>query len=592
MKKIFALLLISVFVSSFAFAADFAPTLMKLNAAATIQYDFNGSNLSFPVTVEGQPAGIIFSVFTRGKADEIGIVHNGHLGWHWVNKVDTCIYYSPLKSVGIGQTSVTWDGKDQDGGAVPPGEYTYYLWAFDNQGVKQQMTQFMPSGGWFDCQTEIQAVDEDGLPLSQPIWYNSNQRWVIGGDPFDESLKITTSINLAEGWAIRYDSKMDPTDFNYQYISVGNSTAKQGSIQKIKFVPGGDAEIQSNWGEESGYATMFSTNGGGSPGVTLDGTYLYTGDENHVANTEPDSQFYIYDMDGYMLLEVDLTPWWSNPDEYAKGGQMNGGPNNFAEKNGYIFLNCHCNCLNQMVDPKRFLETDEYDDFFVWSNSNGDYTLDHNFEETAQLPWVCNDYNVGPYKYSIAPDKYYFTACNAYDVGALSFGLLAPDGTGLGYYAFAGETAGQKKGTLFLQSGTPFDGLYCDNEQTGGPHYERCADKNEPGIFFLGHDSITGIITNAVSVEEAAPAAFSVAQNSPNPFNPTTTISFSLADAGNVSVDVFNVAGQKVDTLANGFMTAGSHSIVWDASSFSAGVYFYTVKTAGASKTMKMTLLK
>jgi hypothetical protein len=245
-----------------------------------------------------------------------------------------------------------------------------------------------------------------------------------------------------------------------------------------------------------------------------------------------------------------------------------------------------------MVDPKRFLETDEYDDFFVWSNSNGDYTLDHNFEETAQLPWVCNDYNVGPYKYSICADKYYFTASNAYDVGALSFGLMAPDGTGLGYYAFAGETAGQKKGTLFLQSGTPYDGLYCDNEQTGGPHYERCAEKNEPGIFFLGHDSITGIITNAVSVEEAAPAAFSVAQNSPNPFNPTTTISFSLADAGNVSVDVFNVAGQKVDTLANGFMTAGSHSIVWDASSFSAGVYFYTVKTAGASKTMKMTLLK
>ncbi len=293
-----------------------------------------------------------------------------------------------------------------------------------------------------------------------------------------------------------------------------------------------------------------------------------------------------------MVLDVDLTSWWSEPESLELGAQMNGGPNNFCERNGFVFLNCHCNCLNQMVDPVAYLDSEELDDFFVWSNDNGDYVLDHNFEETAALPWTCNDYNVGPYKYSIGADNNLFVAVNAYDAGGVTFGLMGPDGTGLGYFAFAGETAGWKKGEMFVDDDTPFDGMYLDNEQTGGPHYEATPETKISGIFFLGHDSISGLITSGVGVAEAAPAAFSVAQNAPNPFNPTTTISFNLVDAGNVSIEVYNVAGQKIDTIADGFMDAGSHSVVWDASAFSAGVYFYTVKSGGHSKTMKMTLLK
>ena len=112
-----------------------------------------------------------------------------------------------------------------------------------------------------------------------------------------------------------------------------------------------------------------------------------------------------------------------------------------------------------------------------------------------------------------------------------------------------------------------------------------------PGLYYIAHDSIKGVITSQVSVDEA-PAAFSVAQNTPNPFNPTTTISFNIPEAGNVTVDIFNVAGQRVDTVASDFMSSGSHTVTWDASGFSAGVYFYSVKTSNFTKTMKMTLLK
>ena len=83
--------------------------------------------------------------------------------------------------------------------------------------------------------------------------------------------------------------------------------------------------------------------------------------------------------------------------------------------------------------------------------------------------------------------------------------------------------------------------------------------------------------------------AWSATSGHIGPAHPVKSIS---ADLDSAAVDVFNVAGQKVDTLAEGFMAAGSHSVVWDASGFSAGVYFYTVKSGAVSRTMKMTLVK
>ena len=230
-----------------------------------------------------------------------------------------------------------------------------------------------------------------------------------------------------------------------------------------------------------------------------------------------------------------------------------------------------------------------------FTNFNGDYVCDHNFEDTAALSWVCNDYNVGLYGYDFSAEDNGFCASPAYDIGAVSFGLLAPDGTGIGYFSYSGETAGWKQDHTFMDYDSPYDGIYCDNRQAGGTHYQEGgwqANEFTGGVYWLGHDSFKGIISSGVGVANVDPAAFVVNEAYPNPFNPTTTISFSLAEAGNVTVEVYNVAGQKVDTISDAFMEVGSHSVVWDASDFSAGVYFYTVKSGNLSKTMKMTLLK
>jgi hypothetical protein len=88
------------------------------------------------------------------------------------------------------------------------------------------------------------------------------------------------------------------------------------------------------------------------------------------------------------------------------------------------------------------------------------------------------------------------------------------------------------------------------------------------------------------------PAAFTLGQNVPNPFNPTTTISYSMPETGMASLKVFDVAGRMVATLVDGMVEQGAHSVVFDAGNLTSGVYFYTLQAGASSETRKMVLMK
>jgi len=92
--------------------------------------------------------------------------------------------------------------------------------------------------------------------------------------------------------------------------------------------------------------------------------------------------------------------------------------------------------------------------------------------------------------------------------------------------------------------------------------------------------------------QEVLPEGFELSQNYPNPFNPATQINFTLPEATEVNLTIFNVAGQKVTTLLDGYKEAGSHTVTWDGSKFASGVYFYHIKAGEFTATRKMTLLK
>ena len=86
-------------------------------------------------------------------------------------------------------------------------------------------------------------------------------------------------------------------------------------------------------------------------------------------------------------------------------------------------------------------------------------------------------------------------------------------------------------------------------------------------------------------------------QNRPNPFNPTTEIHFSLAQAGSVRISIYDVTGQLVKTLVNGRKDAGPHSVVWDGTNdlgkpVGSGIYWSKMSTDTYSSNKKMVILK
>lgn len=96
------------------------------------------------------------------------------------------------------------------------------------------------------------------------------------------------------------------------------------------------------------------------------------------------------------------------------------------------------------------------------------------------------------------------------------------------------------------------------------------------------------------------PKAYALSQNFPNPFNPSTTIQFSIPEGGQqvkVRLDVFNLRGQVIATLADRTVDAGEYSIQWDGADaagrlVSSGVYFYRLTTPDYKATRKMVILK
>lgn len=88
------------------------------------------------------------------------------------------------------------------------------------------------------------------------------------------------------------------------------------------------------------------------------------------------------------------------------------------------------------------------------------------------------------------------------------------------------------------------------------------------------------------------PTSFSLAQNFPNPFNPVTTIQFSLPQAGNVTLKIYNLLGEEEKTLADEYRQAGKHSVQFNANNLASGIYFYRLQTGNFVQTKKMILLK
>ena len=162
---------------------------------------------------------------------------------------------------------------------------------------------------------------------------------------------------------------------------------------------------------------------------------------------------------------------------------------------------------------------------------------------------------------------------------------------------YDGNTTSISNWTAYYESGHTF--IMTNAWPTAGTYdiYIQTKDIYAPNV----HNSIsdwaflhTIIINDPVSDQDNIPLSKMILyQNYPNPFNPETTISFSIQESGNVEIEIYNVKGQKIKTLINGYFPAGNHTIIWNATDNATGIYFYKMKNGGRyTSTRKMILMK
>jgi hypothetical protein len=122
------------------------------------------------------------------------------------------------------------------------------------------------------------------------------------------------------------------------------------------------------------------------------------------------------------------------------------------------------------------------------------------------------------------------------------------------------------------------------------------------GVVKEGHTAVweTYVPSCVLDVDDnrgMLPLTFALHQNRPNPFNPLTTIEYSLAERCDVQLDIYNILGQSVAVFVFNDMPAGRHSAIFDGkdvhgTELPSGIYFYRLRAGGFTKTMKMALIR
>jgi len=136
--------------------------------------------------------------------------------------------------------------------------------------------------------------------------------------------------------------------------------------------------------------------------------------------------------------------------------------------------------------------------------------------------------------------------------------------------------------TYYIMTGSTFDAL------SGLLYYSFGNYKLVP----RNDDDFVGFTTDVVEGKQI-PTEYSLSQNYPNPFNPSTTLQYSLPEAGDVTLRVYNLLGQEVKTVFDNVQqSAGTHSVVFSASELPSGIYFYSFRVNDFVQVKKMILMK
>ncbi|MDZ7288483.1 MAG: T9SS type A sorting domain-containing protein [candidate division KSB1 bacterium] len=197
--------------------------------------------------------------------------------------------------------------------------------------------------------------------------------------------------------------------------------------------------------------------------------------------------------------------------------------------------------------------------------------------------------------------------------GATIYSIAEEDAypTGEGYILFSEENEAPTRIRVFRRSDKTYLGLI-EVEGVGGTdgmgNTQQRSQRYPMGVLAINNGNKTTAIvpwdhifrrtrqysTSSVGQKSslATPSQFELKQNHPNPFNPSTTIEFALSEHSVVSLSVYDLLGNKIATLVEGALDAGSHHVQMDAKNLSSGIYVYRLEVNGFSQVKKFTVMK
>ncbi|NOY78467.1 MAG: T9SS type A sorting domain-containing protein [Calditrichaeota bacterium] len=171
---------------------------------------------------------------------------------------------------------------------------------------------------------------------------------------------------------------------------------------------------------------------------------------------------------------------------------------------------------------------------------------------------------------------------------------ITPTSDAVKLFTCTPDTFVDRNGANVNGAGLKYDGSY---KVVFLPFILGTADENARQTILKSALDFFGVGTGVAENNGTSPFTYELGQNYPNPFNPTTTISYSLAKAGQVNVAVYNLMGQKIADLVNGYKAAGSYRVAWNGRDMAghnvaSGVYFYKIKAGDFTMTKKMVLMR
>ncbi len=195
------------------------------------------------------------------------------------------------------------------------------------------------------------------------------------------------------------------------------------------------------------------------------------------------------------------------------------------------------------------------------------------------------------------PDEDSTNTVRLYDDGS-NGDLIAGDNIWTVYVHFPGWPYIIIRYKYAVNWGLPTNSGGNDNESLNDEHRiwitQNTISASVSNIFgVMGQHQITDLVVVDVEDETSTlVSSYNLKQNYPNPFNPSTTIRYSISEAGYVNLNMYNVLGEKIAVLVDEFKSTGDYVIKFNASNLSAGIYFYSLSVNGFTKTKKMVLTR